>query len=123
GDKAFVHTIGVDGEALKQVVVWGGPRNVYGNYAKMLHQELPLGAMTSTMMMPADWTTKNWRDNLTHESEEAFKAVTLPRAPTAHRLFFASQPAEFRFKFADMKRSDAPESGAVVTDLPRIDDE
>ena len=123
-NRAFVHAVGVEGEALKQVLTaWEGRGNVYGNYAKMLHQELPAGAMTSGMMMPADWTAKNWRDNLTHEPEDAFRGVTLWRAPSADRPFTAAQPADFRAKFTDMKRGDAPDGGAVLTDLPRIDDE
>ena len=41
----------------------------------------------------------------------------------ADRPFTAAQPADFRAKFTDMKRGDAPDGGAVLTDLPRIDDE
>ena len=123
GEKPFVLAVGVDGDVLtKQLLAWEGRGNVYGNYGKMLHLELPAAMTTMMPMMPADLTAKGWLA-FTHEPEDSFARVTLARPPTADRPFAAAQPGDFQAKFADMKRGDTAECGAALKQLPQIDEE
>ncbi|MFL5338931.1 MAG: serine/threonine-protein kinase [Gemmataceae bacterium] len=124
-DKSFVHAVGVGGDALKQLLVWseGSKGNLYGNYQKMLHAELP-DAMN--MMMQGDMTPKQWLA-FTHESEVSFPLdrVIVSRPPTGD-IWTTCQPDDFRPRFSDMKRSDVnlAEIGATafLKDLPQLDE-
>jgi hypothetical protein len=123
-DKAFVHAIGVGNEALKQLLVWQDSKgNLYGNYQKMLHIELPEQMMNMTM--PADLTAKGWVGTFTHEPEDSFPRVTLSQPLPAERLN-TCQPADFlRAKISDTKRMDVStgDFDAVLNQLPKADDE
>jgi hypothetical protein len=124
GERALVQSFGIDSDTVtKQLLAWEGRGNLYGNYAKMLHVELP-GVMTSTMpTMPTDLSQKTWLA-FTRETDDSFGRVSASRPPAADR-FGKVQPSDLRVKLADMKRPDAAASdfGANLNQLPQGDDE
>src|SRR5262249_36193478 len=105
-DKPVVYAERIDRDTLVKpsggLLTWepGVRGNIYGNFQKSL--EVKAGG--TVMMMPTDWTARDWRD-FSHEPEDAFARVTFTRTPAddpASAGYASAAPRHFKPKLSDM---------------------
>jgi len=124
GDRALVQSFGIDSNTITtQLLAWEARANIYANYSRMLHVELPGAMMATAPTMPSDLTPKLWRE-FTREPEESFRRGTIANPLSADR-YARTQPSDFHLTVTDMKRPDLAghDFGAKLNELPRGDDD
>jgi hypothetical protein len=123
GDKPVVYAERVDRDTLvKTLLTWeaGGRGNIYGNFQK--HLEVKAGG--TMMVMPTDWTARDWRD-FSHENEGSFARVMFKSTPADDSMYPSAgyvnaAPKSFKPKLTDMNMQRADMSATLGADVDAL---